>query len=135
MSLCRAVNSTWPGQRIKMAGQNIDWMDDVCNLKKWAYCSENVALIWIIIDFWFYKWTTFFLEEYLIDFFAENFLIQGEVEQIALMKPKALQEGDEGMLEYLEDIIGSSRLVSFIEMLNRKCEGLNEIRTEKVTII
>lgn len=37
-------------------------------------------------------------------------LIQGEVEQIALMKPKALTENDDGMLEYLEDIIGSSRL-------------------------
>lgn len=26
------------------------------------------------------------------------------------MKPKALNENDDGMLEYLEDIIGSSRL-------------------------
>lgn len=36
--------------------------------------------------------------------------VQGEVEQIALMKPKASNENDDGMLEYLEDIIGSSRL-------------------------
>jgi len=35
--------------------------------------------------------------------------IQGEVEQIALMKPKAVNEHGDGMLEYLEDIIGSSR--------------------------
>ena len=34
---------------------------------------------------------------------------QGEVEQISLMKPKALTEHETGMLEYLEDIVGSSR--------------------------
>uniref|UniRef100_A0A0N4TDA1 SMC_N domain-containing protein n=1 Tax=Brugia pahangi TaxID=6280 RepID=A0A0N4TDA1_BRUPA len=46
-----------------------------------------------------------------IDLIHNRFLIlQGEVEQIALMKPKALNENDDGMLEYLEDIIGSSRL-------------------------
>lgn len=37
------------------------------------------------------------------------FLFQGEVEQIAMMKPKALTEHESGMLEYLEDIIGTSR--------------------------
>ena len=35
--------------------------------------------------------------------------LQGEVEQIAMMKPKAQSEHDTGMLEYLEDIIGTSR--------------------------
>uniref|UniRef100_A0A915KH72 RecF/RecN/SMC N-terminal domain-containing protein n=1 Tax=Romanomermis culicivorax TaxID=13658 RepID=A0A915KH72_ROMCU len=68
-----------------------------------------------------------------IDLDHNRFLIlQGEVEQIALMKPKALQEGEDGMLEYLEDIIGSSRLVPYIDSLNKKCEELNEVRTEKV---
>ena len=33
---------------------------------------------------------------------------QGEVEQIAMMKPKGAAPGEEGMLEYLEDIIGSN---------------------------
>ena len=33
-------------------------------------------------------------------------LLQGEVESISLMKPKALTEHDTGMLEFLEDIIG-----------------------------
>ena len=33
-------------------------------------------------------------------------LLQGEVEQIAMMKPKAQTEHDEGLLEYIEDIIG-----------------------------
>ena len=35
-----------------------------------------------------------------------NACVQGEVEQIAMMKPKAPTEHDEGLLEYLEDIIG-----------------------------
>jgi len=60
-----------------------------------------------------------------------NLHFQGEVEQIALMKPKAHQEGDEGMLEYLEDIIGSSRLVPHIEALNKECEELAELKNEK----
>ncbi len=35
--------------------------------------------------------------------------MQGEVEQIALMKPKAQHPHETGMLEYLEDIIGTTR--------------------------
>ncbi len=43
-----------------------------------------------------------------IDLDHNRFLIlQGEVEQIAMMKPKAQTEHDTGLLEYLEDIIGS----------------------------
>ena len=46
-----------------------------------------------------------------IDLDHNRFLIlQGEVEQISQMKPKAETPNEEGMLEYLEDIIGSSRL-------------------------
>ncbi|VDO90704.1 unnamed protein product [Heligmosomoides polygyrus] len=45
-----------------------------------------------------------------IDLIHNRFLIlQGEVEQIAMMKPKGENPHEEGMLEYLEDIIGSSR--------------------------
>jgi hypothetical protein len=39
--------------------------------------------------------------------------VQGEVESISLMKPKALTEHDTGMLEFLEEIIGTSRFHSF----------------------
>lgn len=59
-------------------------------------------------------------------------LLQGEVEQIALMKPKAEKEGDEGMLEYLEDIIGSSRLKAPIEKLHAHIEVLQEERSTQV---
>ena len=47
-----------------------------------------------------------------IDLDHNRFLIlQGEVEQIAMMKPKAPNEHEGGMLEFLEDIIGSSRYI------------------------
>ena len=59
---------------------------------------------------------------------------QGEVEQIALMKPKAQTEHDEGMLEFLEDIVGTSQYKQPIDELGIKVEELNECRGEKVII-
>ena len=49
-----------------------------------------------------------------------------------MMKPKAQSEHEEGMLEYLEDIIGSSRFKEPIEQLTNEVENLNEARGEKV---
>ena len=57
---------------------------------------------------------------------------QGEVEQIAMMKPKGQSEHDDGMLEFLEDIIGSNRFKEPIEVLAKRVETLNELRGEKV---
>ena len=68
-----------------------------------------------------------------IDLDHNRFLIlQGEVEQIALMKPKGQTENDEGMLEYLEDIIGSSRFKEPIQILHKRVQELDEHRTEKL---
>ena len=54
-----------------------------------------------------YKEVAKMLREKGIDLDHNRFLIlQGEVESISLMKPKALTEHDTGMLEFLEDIIG-----------------------------
>ncbi|CAD5229394.1 unnamed protein product [Bursaphelenchus okinawaensis] len=67
------------------------------------------------------------LKENGIDLDHNRFLIlQGEVEQISLMKPKGDDKGEEGMLEYLEDIIGSNRLKAPIEKLARRTERLDE---------
>lgn len=60
-------------------------------------------------------------------------LWQGEVEQIAMMKPKAQTEHEDGMLEFLEDIIGSNRFKQPIAMLCQRVETLNELRAEKVS--
>ena len=49
------------------------------------------------------------LKEKGIDLDHNRFLIlQGEVEQISLMKPKGETKDESGLLEYLEDIIGSN---------------------------
>ncbi|XP_053455193.1 structural maintenance of chromosomes protein 4 isoform X2 [Nycticebus coucang] len=73
------------------------------------------------------------LRSHGIDLDHNRFLIlQGEVEQIAMMKPKGQTEHDEGMLEYLEDIIGCGRLNEPIKVLCRKVEILNEHRGEKL---
>ena len=56
------------------------------------------------------------LRQYGVDLDNNRFLIlQGEVEQIAMMKPKAPTAHEEGLLEYLEDIIGSNRYVKDID--------------------
>ncbi|NXB99510.1 SMC4 protein, partial [Orthonyx spaldingii] len=73
------------------------------------------------------------LRSHGIDLDHNRFLIlQGEVEQIAMMKPKGQTEHDEGMLEYLEDLIGSARLKEPIQSLCRRVELLNERRGEKL---
>ncbi|XP_041125868.1 structural maintenance of chromosomes protein 4 [Polyodon spathula] len=73
------------------------------------------------------------LRSHGIDLDHNRFLIlQGEVEQIAMMKPKGQTDHDEGMLEYLEDIIGSARLKEPIQVLCRRVESLNEQRGEKL---
>ena len=67
-----------------------------------------------------------------IDLDHNRFLIlQGEVEQIAMMQPRGA-EGRTGMLEYLEDIIGSSRYVADIDALEKELDTVSEERTDKV---
>ncbi|SLM41188.1 nuclear condensin complex subunit smc4 [Lasallia pustulata] len=67
-----------------------------------------------------------------VDLDHKRFLIlQGEVESIAQMKPKAANEHDDGLLEYLEDIIGTSKYKSPIEESAAEVESLNEVCVEK----
>ena len=67
-----------------------------------------------------------------VDLDHKRFLIlQGEVESIAQMKPKAANEHDDGLLEYLEDIIGTSKYKSPIEESASEVDTLNEVCTEK----
>ena len=73
------------------------------------------------------------LRKHGVDLDNNRFLIlQGEVEQIAMMKPKGQNEHDEGLLEYLEDIIGSNQFVKQIEEIGKSLEELNEQRVDKV---
>ncbi|MCQ2817765.1 MAG: chromosome segregation protein SMC [archaeon] len=68
-----------------------------------------------------------------IDLKHNRFLIlQGEVEQIAMMKQKASNPNETGLLEFLEDIIGTNRYVPLIEKLRVSIDELSEIKTSKV---
>ncbi|KOS17653.1 Structural maintenance of chromosomes protein 4 [Escovopsis weberi] len=67
-----------------------------------------------------------------VDLDHKRFLIlQGEVESIAQMKPKAANEHEDGLLEYLEDIIGTSKYKTPIEEAATEVEALNEVCVEK----
>lgn len=67
-----------------------------------------------------------------VDLDHKRFLIlQGEVESIAQMKPKAANEHDDGLLDYLEDIIGTSKYKTPIEESAAETETLNEVCSEK----
>ena len=83
-----------------------------------------------------------FLKSKGMDMNNNRFLIlQGEVEQISLMKPSTKNYDDPGLLEYLEDIIGSNVLIpklkeieiSFMEAKKLKEEHMlfmNDLRLE-----
>ncbi|TPX34555.1 hypothetical protein SmJEL517_g02796 [Synchytrium microbalum] len=80
-----------------------------------------------------YKEVTTMLKKFGVDLDHKRFLIlQGEVESIAQMKPKAQTEHEDGLLEYLEDIIGTSVYKQPIEDANVKLEQMNEERSEKL---
>jgi len=48
------------------------------------------------------------------------------------MKPKAASEHDEGLLEYLEDIIGTAHYKEPIQKAMDELEQLNDSRQEKL---
>jgi structural maintenance of chromosome 4 len=68
-----------------------------------------------------------------IDLQHKRFLIlQGEVESIALMKPKGAGPHDEGLLEYLEDIIGTAGYQAPIAAALAALDALAEERADKL---
>ncbi|ETW86671.1 hypothetical protein HETIRDRAFT_58645 [Heterobasidion irregulare TC 32-1] len=80
-----------------------------------------------------YKEVQTLLKSRGIDLDHNRFLIlQGEVESIAQMKPKAPSEHEDGLLEYLEDIIGTSQYKLPIEESLAAMERLVEERAEKL---
>ncbi|ORX60365.1 RecF/RecN/SMC protein [Hesseltinella vesiculosa] len=80
-----------------------------------------------------YSDVTALLRQRGIDLDHKRFLIlQGEVESIALMKPKAKDDNDDGLLEYLEDIIGTSKYKDIITQTATRLDEINERRAEKL---
>lgn len=79
-----------------------------------------------------YAEVTKLLKKEGVDLDHKRFLIlQGEVENIAQMKSKAEREGEDGLLEYLEDIIGTAKYKPLIEKNLADMESLNDICIEK----
>eukprot|EP00897_Mesotaenium_endlicherianum_P001579 jgi/Mesen1/1449/ME000132S00395 len=68
-----------------------------------------------------------------VDLDNNRFLIlQGEVEQIAMMKPKAQNANDTELLEYLEDIVGTNCYVERIEEGEKLVEEANDKRVSVI---
>lgn len=79
---------------------------------------------------------TTMLKEKGIDLDHNRFLIlQGEVEAISLMPPKARTESETGMLEYLEDIIGTAGYKGQIEAATKAVDELNEQRESILNLV
>jgi structural maintenance of chromosome 4 len=71
------------------------------------------------------------LKKHQVDLDHDRFLIlQGEVRSISTMKAKGTTKGEEGLLEYLEDIIGSTKYQERVENL---ALDLQKVREEKVS--
>ena len=72
------------------------------------------------------------LQEEGIDLNNNRFLIlQGEVEQISQMKQKSGDREKPGLLEYLEDIIGSNIYIDQIEAGIQEYNMIEETKHEK----
>ena len=79
-----------------------------------------------------YTQVTTLLRDRGIDLDHKRFLIlQGKVESIAQMKAKAQTDSDDGLLEYLEDIIGTSKYKQPIEESATQVDELNDVCQEK----
>ncbi|EFN54921.1 hypothetical protein CHLNCDRAFT_134635 [Chlorella variabilis] len=80
-----------------------------------------------------FKEVTELLKDKGVDLDNNRFLIlQGEVEQISMMKPKGQSEHETGLLEYLEDIIGTDKYIPLLEESSKRLEALSEQRQSKL---
>jgi len=80
-----------------------------------------------------FKTVATFLGSKGLDLDNNRFLIlQGEVEMISMMPPRGKNPGDTGLLEYLEEIIGSSQFVERTDTAEAQIEALTTQRQEKL---
>lgn len=114
-------------------GESVPVPNTVLIVSRRAYKS-NLSKYHINGEVSDYSKVTALLRDRGIDLDHKRFLIlQGEVESIAQMKPKAQNNSDDGLLEYLEDIIGTSKYKQRIEETGTQAEELNEVCVEKST--
>eukprot|EP00924_Labyrinthula_sp_SR-Ha-C_P005132 snap_masked-scaffold_1-processed-gene-22.57-mRNA-1 protein AED:0.03 eAED:0.03 QI:0/-1/0/1/-1/1/1/0/1250 len=112
---------------------------EVIELSREAY-SNNSSQYFINGKKTVFKNVALVLSERGIDLHHNRFLIlQGEVEQISLLPPKKVVSGNnvvqsEGLLEYLEDIIGSSKYEVQIEGLEADLEEKTAANEEAIKL-
>ncbi|KAL9945757.1 hypothetical protein D7B24_008126 [Verticillium nonalfalfae] len=112
-------------------GPPLDIPDSILTVSRKAF-KNNSSQYYIDNKLSNFTTVTTLLRDRGIDLDHKRFLIlQGEVESIAQMKPKAANEHDDGLLEYLEDIIGTSKYKTPIEETAAEVETLNDICMEK----
>jgi len=77
-----------------------------------------------------------FMMERGVDLNNNRFLIlQGEVEAISMMKPKGDSKNDEGLLEFLEELIGTHKYVEDIDAGQARVEQLGQTRADKLNLV
>ena len=117
--------------RLKPGGQHEILADSTLIISRKAF-KNNASKYYINMRESNFTDVTTLLKGKGVDLDHKRFLIlQGEVESIAQMKPKAANEHDDGLLEYLEDIIGTSKYKTPIEESATEVDNLNEVCTEK----
>jgi structural maintenance of chromosome 4 len=80
-----------------------------------------------------FKEVVHYLAAHGIDLDNNRFLIlQGEVEMISMMPPIGKNGNDDGLLEYLEDLIGSTKFVQPTVAAAATVEQCNTLRQEKL---
>ncbi|CAL8130636.1 unnamed protein product [Orchesella dallaii] len=93
---------------------------------------NNSSSYWLNDKKVVFKEVATFLQRSGIDIVHNRFLIlQGEVEQIAQMPPKATNNHETGFLEFIDEIIGTKRYESPLQKLKERMETLDFQREEK----
>jgi structural maintenance of chromosome 4 len=114
-----------PGQFVPVEGSELVVAREVASNNSSKYIVNGRSSNWTDV--------THLFSSKGIDLEHNRFLIlQGEVEQIAMMKPMGDGQHEEGLLEYLEDLIGSNKFIESIDEKTKQFNELSEQRSEHI---
>ncbi|CUG91447.1 Hypothetical protein, putative [Bodo saltans] len=114
-----------PTQRLEIPGTELSIKREVHRNNQSQYFINNIRST--------QKEVVATLTEKGVDLDHNRFLIlQGEVEQISLMKPKAEKEGEEGLLEYLDDLIGTNQ---YVDSITQAAAAFDHVQEERLGIL
>jgi structural maintenance of chromosome 4 len=114
-----------PTQRLEIPGTELSIKREVHRNNQSQYFINNIRST--------QKEVVATLTEKGVDLDHNRFLIlQGEVEQISLMKPKAEKEGEEGLLEYLDDLIGTNQ---YVDSIAQAATAFDQVQEERLNVL